>query len=157
MRTLLAAALVAVLTAAVAAPALAQTNPNQLINQRKGAMNLQAKYAGPIFAMVRGAAAFDARIVQRNADYLVTLSQMPWDDFQPSTTGNTNTKAKEEIYKGADKFQAAGRHAADRFPEARHRGALGRCGRHQVGGAGHGPHLQLLPRELRYFRIPLPR
>ncbi len=89
----------------VALPAGAQTNPNQLISQRKGAMNLQAKYAGPLFAMARGAIPFDARIAQRNADYLVTVSQMPWDDFQPSTTGNPNTRAKEELFTNPDKFK----------------------------------------------------
>jgi len=91
--------------AGLASEALAQTNPNQLINQRKGAMNLQAKYAGPLFAMARGATQLEPRIVQRNADYLVVLSQMPWDDFQQSTVGNPNTRAKEEAYKDADKFK----------------------------------------------------
>lgn len=104
-KTLAWAASIAVLAGLAGAEALAQTNPNQLINQRKGAMNLQAKYAGPLLAMARGAVQLDPRIVQRNADYLVVLSQMPWDDFQQTTVGNPNTRAKEDLYKDAEKFK----------------------------------------------------
>jgi cytochrome c556 len=90
----------------VAAQVLAQPNPNQLINNRKGAMALQGKYFGPILAMVQGRAPYDAKVVQRNADYLAVLSQMPWDDFQPHSLGLKNTRAKEEIAKDEAKFKA---------------------------------------------------
>jgi cytochrome c556 len=85
----------------------AQTTPmtNFQIATRKGAMNLQSKYAGPLFAMARGARPYDAQIVQRNADYLLVISQMPWDDFQPNSLGLSNTKAKDAIVKDADKFK----------------------------------------------------
>ena len=48
---------VSVLAAAalLAAAAVAQTSPNQQVANRKGAMNLQVKYAGPLFGMARGA------------------------------------------------------------------------------------------------------
>ena len=68
-------------------------------------MNLQSKYAGPLFAMARGSAAYDARIAQRNADYLVIIAQMPWEDFQPNSIGLANTKAKDAILKDPDKFK----------------------------------------------------
>jgi cytochrome c556 len=90
---------------AIALHALAQTNPNQLINNRKGAMNLQAKYFGPILAMAQGRAAYDAKAVQRNADYLAVLSQLPWDDFQAHSLGLDNTRAKPEVEKDAAKFK----------------------------------------------------
>lgn len=98
---------VSVLTAAAAfaAEANAQANPNQQIAVRKGAMNLQAKYAGPLFGMARGAVPYDAGIVQRNADYLVALSQMPWQDFQPNSIGIANTRAKDAILKDPEKFK----------------------------------------------------
>jgi cytochrome c556 len=90
----------------VGAQVLAQPNPNQLINNRKGAMNLQGKYFSPILAMAQGRAPFDAKIAQRNADYLAVLSQMPWEDFQPHSLGLQNTRAKEEIAKDEAKFKA---------------------------------------------------
>lgn len=87
--------------------AVAQSNPNQLINNRKGAMSLQGKYFSPVLAMSLGRAAYDAKIVQRNVEYLTVLTQMPWDDFQPHTAGSRNTRAKEEIYLDTDKFKQA--------------------------------------------------
>ena len=89
----------------VAAEALAQTNPNQLIAQRKGAMNLQVKYFGPVLGMSLGRAPYDAKIVQRNVEYLAILTQLPWDDFQPHTAGASNTRAKDDIYKDPSKFK----------------------------------------------------
>jgi cytochrome c556 len=90
----------------VGAQVLAQPNPNQLIANRKGAMALQGKYFGPILAMAQARAPFDAKIAQRNADYLAVLSQMPWDDFQPGSLGLQNTRAKEDIAKDEAKFKA---------------------------------------------------
>jgi cytochrome c556 len=100
------AAAISGLCASVAIQALAQPNPNQLINNRKGAMNLQGKYFSPILAMAQGRVPYDGKIVQRNADYLVVLSQLPWDDFQPHSLGLKNTRAKEEITKDQAKFKS---------------------------------------------------
>ena len=81
-------------------------NPNALVAQRKAAMQLQGKYFGPIGAMVQGRVAYDPKIVQRNADYLVVLTQMAWDGFDPVTATAQNTRAKPEIYKDTAKFKA---------------------------------------------------
>jgi cytochrome c556 len=96
---------VSAVAATLAIGASAQPSPNFLIAARKGAMNLQAKYFGPVFSMARGAVPYDARIVQRNADYLLIVSQMPWDDFQPHTLGLPNTRAKEAVAKEPEKFK----------------------------------------------------
>jgi cytochrome c556 len=80
-------------------------NPNQQVAVRKGAMNLQAKYAGPLFGMARGVVPYDAQIVQRNADFLVALTKMPWEEFQPNSIGIANTRAKESILKDPEKFK----------------------------------------------------
>ena len=85
--------------------ATAQTNPNQQVANRKGAMNLQAKFAGPLLGMARGATPYDARIAQRNADYLVALTQMPWDDFQPNSISIANTRTKDAVLKDPAKFK----------------------------------------------------
>jgi cytochrome c556 len=99
-------ALVAATLGSLAAPiVIGQPNPNQLINNRKGAMNLQAKYFGPVLAMSLGRAPYDAKIVQRNVEYLTALADMPWDDFQPHTQGHQNTRAKDDVWKDPAKFK----------------------------------------------------
>lgn len=105
-RKMLAVAVVLALGAGIAAEAFAQANPNQLIAQRKGAMNLQFKYFNPVLGMSMGRAPYDAKIVQRNVEYLSVLALLPWDDFQASTVGNPNTRTKEDAYKDAAKFKA---------------------------------------------------
>ena len=105
-KSLLASSIALALGCGIAAEALAQAKPEQLVAQRKGAMNLQVKYFGPMLGMVQGRVPYDARTVQRNADYLAVLTQLPWDDFQPSTVGAANTRAKEDIYKDPAKFKA---------------------------------------------------
>jgi cytochrome c556 len=104
MKILLGVSFLTVATA-LAFEVQAQANPNQQVAVRKGAMNLQARYAGPLFGMARGAVPYDARIAQRNADYLVMLTQMPWEDFQPNSIGIANTRAKESILKESEKFK----------------------------------------------------
>lgn len=99
------AAIAVALGSAVSAQALAQANPNQLIADRKGAMDLQAKYLGPLVGMARGRVPFDAQIAQRNSEYLAVLTQMPWDDFQQSTAASERTRAKPELYKDPAKFK----------------------------------------------------
>jgi cytochrome c556 len=89
-----------------AVEALAQANPNTLVNQRKGAMFLHAKYFGPIYFMTIGRVPYDAAIVTRNAEYLSVLSKLPWDDFQPTTVGAANTRVKDELYKDMAKFRS---------------------------------------------------
>lgn len=104
MRMPVAVSILAV-AASLAHTAAAQTSPNQQIAQRKGAMNLQGKYARPLFDMARGALPYDAPIVQRNADYLLVVTKMAWDDFQPNSLGIPNTRAKDAILKDPEKFK----------------------------------------------------
>ena len=81
------AALVAIALGASAGAALAQAKPDVLVKQRQAGMTLIGKYFGPLGAMAQGKAPYNAQVVQRNADYLAVLSQLPWDGFHPSTTG----------------------------------------------------------------------
>lgn len=105
-KQLLAAALLLSVAGGFVTEALAQPNPNQLINQRKGAMSLQGKYFSPVYAMAAGRIPMDLRIVQRNADYLAVLTQLAWDDFPANSLGLPNTRAKEEIGSDSGKFKA---------------------------------------------------
>jgi cytochrome c556 len=105
-KTVVAAALV-VAFGAIGGAALAQVKPDVLVKQRQSAMTLIGKYFGPLGGMAQGKVPFDAKIVQRNADYLAALSQMPWDGFDPSTK-NEKTRALPAVFEQPDKFKEAG-------------------------------------------------
>lgn len=107
MRTkFLAAAVAAAALGGVSLEALAQAKPDVLVKQRQAVMVLQAKYLGPIGAMLKGAAPYNADIVARNATFLENLSRMPWDGFDASTKGE-KSKAKPAVFNDAAKFKAA--------------------------------------------------
>jgi cytochrome c556 len=100
------AAAVAIALGAAAGAALAQAKPDVLVKQRQAAMTLISKYFGPLGAMAQGKAPFNVQVVQRNADYLATLSHMPWDGFDPSTANaNVKTRAKPELFKEMSKVK----------------------------------------------------
>jgi cytochrome c556 len=88
-----------------ATAAYAQVKPEVLVKQRQAVMTLQAKYLGPIGAMLKGAAPYNADVVALNATFLENLARMPWDGFQASTEG-VKSDAKPEIYKDMAKFRA---------------------------------------------------
>jgi cytochrome c556 len=104
-KTVVAASLVIAL-GAVSGTAFAQAKPEVLVKQRQAAMTLIGKYFGPLGGMAQGKAPFDAKIVQRNADYLGTLSHMPWDGFHPSTKGE-KSRALPAVYQDSSKFKQA--------------------------------------------------
>ena len=101
--------LIAATALVLAAPlgVLAQAKPDVLVKQRQAAMTLIGKYFGPLGNMAQGRVPFDAKIVQRNADYLAAVGQMPWDGFDPSTA-NEKSRAKPELFKEMDKFKENG-------------------------------------------------
>ena len=105
-KNILAAGVALALGVGFAATAMAQAKPDVLVAQRQAAMKLQGKYLGPIGAMMKGAAPYNADVVALNATFLENLSRMPWDGFQPSTSGE-KSDAKPEIYKDMAKFRAA--------------------------------------------------
>jgi cytochrome c556 len=98
------------LAAGVAAQAAAQAKPEVLVKQRQAAMTLQGKYLGPMGAMAQGKVPYNAQVVQRNAEYLATLSKMPWDGFDASTKGEKSA-ALPAIWEKPGEFKQA----AERF------------------------------------------
>jgi cytochrome c556 len=108
-KTVVAAAVVVSL-GAVGGAAFAQVKPEILVKQRQAAMTLQGKYFGPLGGMAQGKVPYDAKIVQRNADYLAALSQMPWDGFDASTKGE-KSRALPAIWEQPGKVKEA----IDRF------------------------------------------
>jgi cytochrome c556 len=91
---------------AVGGAALAQVKPEVLVKQRQSAMTLIGKYFGPLGGMAQGKVPYDAKVVQRNADYLVALAQMPWDGFDPSTKGE-KSRALPAIWENPEKVKEA--------------------------------------------------
>jgi cytochrome c556 len=110
MKKILVAATVVVALGAVGGAALAQVKPDVLVKQRQSAMTLIGKYFGPLGGMAQGKVPFDAKVVQRNADYLGTLAQMPWDGFDPSTK-DVKSRALPALYEQPGKVKEA----VDRF------------------------------------------
>ena len=107
MRTkLMVAAISAVALGGVALEALAQAKPDVLVKQRQAAMTLQGKYLGPIGAMMKGAAPYNADVVALNATFLENLSRMPWDGFDPSTKGE-KSRALPAIWEQPGKVKEA--------------------------------------------------
>ena len=94
------------LGAGYALTAFAQGKPETLVKQRQAVMTLHWKYFGPLVAMERGRAPYDAAVVARNAGYLDTLSKMPWSDFDPSTK-NAKSPALPAIFTEPAKFKQA--------------------------------------------------
>ena len=106
MRLIARIGIAAALVAGTSLEARAQAKPDVLVKQRQAAMTLQGKYLGPIGAMMKGAAPYNADVVALNATFLENLARMPWDGFVPSTSGE-KSKTKPEAFKDADKFRAA--------------------------------------------------
>jgi len=98
------AAAAAIALGAIAGAALAQVKPDVLVKQRQAGMTLIGKYFGPLGGMAQGKAPFNAQLVQRHADYLAVLAQMPWDGFDPSTSSQ-KSRAKPELFKETQKVK----------------------------------------------------
>lgn len=105
-KKLWAGTLAVVMGAAVAQGAFAQAKPEVLVKQRQAAMTLLGKYFGPMAAMARGKAPFNASVVQRNAGFVDNLSRMPWDGFDASTR-SLDTRALPAVFNDAATFKQA--------------------------------------------------
>lgn len=95
-----------VVTGAVAFNAFAQARPDVLVKQRQAGMTLMGKYFGPLGGMAAGRVPFDGAVAARNAGYLETLSKLPWDGFNASTSGEKSA-ALPAAFSDAGKFKQA--------------------------------------------------
>lgn len=103
-RWMLAAATVTALGAAL--PVSAQfAKPEDAIKYRKSAMYLQEQHLGQLAAMANGRIPFDAKVAAANADVLLAVSKLPFSAFVEGTDKG-ETRAKPEIWKEKDKFNA---------------------------------------------------
>jgi len=105
-KKLLSAGVALALGAGYTLTAFSQGKPETLVKQRQAVMTLHWKYFGPLVAMERGRAPYDAAVAARNAGYLETLGKMPWTDFDPSTK-NAKSPALPAIFTEPAKFKQA--------------------------------------------------
>lgn len=94
------------LTAAVAAPAAAQSfqKPEDAIKYRQGALRVLGAHFGALGAMANGRAPYDATAASRHADVVQLVSTLPWAGFQQGTDKG-ETRAKPEIWAEQAKFK----------------------------------------------------
>jgi cytochrome c556 len=98
---------------AAALPAQAQfAKPEDAIKYRKAGMTVMAAHFGRVGAMVNGRVPFDAKVAADNAATAEYLSKLPFAGFVEGTDKG-DTKAKPEIWKERDKFDAGMRKMQD--------------------------------------------
>ncbi len=109
--TIFAAGLAAMVTALPAAAQFAK--PEDAIKYRQSVMTVIAAHFGRIGAVVQGKAPYDAKTTADNAAVVYSMSKLPFTAFGEGTDKGGNTKAKPEIWKESDKFQAAAKDFQD--------------------------------------------
>ncbi len=86
-----------------AMPASAQfAKAEDAVKYRQSAMFLKAQHMGRIGAMVNGRVAFDAKMLQENAEVVALMASLVQPGFAPGTDGG---RAKPEIWKEQAKFK----------------------------------------------------
>jgi cytochrome c556 len=104
-RLMLAAAVAAGLAAAV--PALAQfAKIEHAIKYRQSVMFMQGTHFGRLAAMANGRVPYDAKVAADNADILLMITKLPFQAFVDGSDKGNDTRAKPEIWKEKDKFNA---------------------------------------------------
>lgn len=98
---------VATLGLASALPAAAQfAKPEDAIKYRKAAFTVMGAHFGRVAAMANGRAPFDAKAAAANAEIANMMATLPSAGFIDGTDKG-DTRAKPEIWKQRDRFNAA--------------------------------------------------
>ena len=86
-------------------PAAAQfAKPEDAIKYRQSVMTVMATHFGRIGAVVQGKVPYDAKATADNAAIVYSMSKLPFTAFVDGS--DKGSKAKPEIWKEMDKFQA---------------------------------------------------
>jgi cytochrome c556 len=94
--------------AALCLPANAQfAKPEDAIKYRQSALFVMAQHFGRLGAMASGKAPYDAKAALENAEFVETMSHLPWSAFAPGTDHGRETRAKPEIWSEQAKFREA--------------------------------------------------
>lgn len=98
-------ALVLVVAAAVAAPAVAQfAKPEDAIKYRQSALFVMQQNFSRVAAMAGGKAPFDAKVAADSAAVAEFASKLPWVAFGDGTDKGRDNHAKSEIWSNKSKF-----------------------------------------------------
>ena len=109
----IAAFVLAAVAITLAAPASAQfAKPEDAVKYRKSALFVMQQNFSRVAAMAAGKAPFDAKVAADSAAVAEFESKLPWAAFGEGTDKG-DTKAKPEIWKESDKFQAAAKDFQD--------------------------------------------
>lgn len=100
------ASLAAALLAAIAAPALAQHKPEQVIHYRQSAMTLIGWNFGALSSMVKGKTTWDAKEFALRADRIASLAPQVLEGFAPGSDKGAKTEAKAGIWTNMDDFKS---------------------------------------------------
>jgi cytochrome c556 len=76
------------------------------VEYRQASLSVMGTHFGRIGAVVKGEQAYDKAAVENDAAIVEMLSKLPWSAF-PAGSNTTDSKAKPEIWKDADKFKSA--------------------------------------------------
>ncbi len=111
-KTIISLGLAAAVIAALPLTASAQfAKKEDAIKYRQSAFALMGNHMGRIGAVTKGEVPFNTAEVQKSAQLIATLSELPWAAFGPGTEGG---KANPAIWKEGDKVKAG----ADKFMKA---------------------------------------
>jgi cytochrome c556 len=98
--------IVALAAACFCAAATAQKKPENVIHYRQSVMDMIGWNFGPLGAMVKGKAPFDAKEFALRAQRLEFLGPQVLEGFSKGSDKGAETDAKAEIWTSFDDFQA---------------------------------------------------
>lgn len=98
-----------VLTALLAVPFAAQAQfakVEDAVKYRKSALSVMGTHFGRVGAVVKGERPYDKAAVEADVAVVEMMAKLPWSAFVPGSD-TADSKAKPEIWKEQDKFNAA--------------------------------------------------
>jgi cytochrome c556 len=99
-------ALVTALTLGLAATAVAQQKPEEVIEYRRAAMTMIGWNFAPMSAMAKGKIPFDAKEFAKHAERIATTAPQVLEGFAKGSDKGAETDAKADIWTHFDDFQS---------------------------------------------------
>jgi cytochrome c556 len=96
----------AALTLGLAATAIAQKKPEEVIDYRRAAMTMVGWNFSPMSAMVKGKIPFDAKEFARHAERIAGITPQVLEGFAKGSDKGAETDAKADIWTHFDDFQS---------------------------------------------------
>ena len=107
MRISLKATTCVVVLAAVAGVAFAGfAKPEEAIRYRQAVMTVIGQQLGQLAGVIKGETPYDKKNVERDADVIKLMSELPWEAFMFPGSDKGNTSLKPSAFKEKDKFLA---------------------------------------------------